>query len=143
MRVPSALLLVAIAGFAAVQVVRRPSAPASGERADPAPPVARLQDSIRNAARVESLREARTNELRRAMDGPTTTFQPEDRPAQPTPRTYTEEELAHCSALPMYGPDGNVVGYSANPDCEEYRRRVASPEPRGNISAPFSSPIPR
>jgi hypothetical protein len=76
------------------------------------------------------------------MQTPVTTFQPENRPAPPPQRTYSEEELAACSAVPIYGPSGNIVGWSANPACAEYRRK-AHPRPRETPTFvdPFSTPM--
>ena len=137
MRLPTTLLILAIAGFAVFKMVRKPSAPETSVQVDPAVAEARRQDSIRYAEweasrQRESLRDARNDEsrraeeLRRAMAGTTATFQPENRIAQPPAPTgwqEKEEELANCSAVPQYGPQGNIVGWAANPDCAEYRRR--------------------
>ena len=126
------LLLLAIAGFAAFKVIRKPpAAPETTVQVDPAQMEAWRQDSIRYAEReerrrVERLREDRNTALRRAMAAPPATFQPENRIGQlpaSTERQQKEEELAACSALPQYGPHGHIVGYTSNPDCAEYRRR--------------------
>ena len=138
MRLPTTLLLLAIAGFGAFKMVRKPSAPEPTVQVDPVQAEARRQDSIRYAEweasrQRESLRDARArdaarnNEVRGAMTRATAaTLLSENRIAQPPAPTkwqQEQEEMAHCSAVPQYGPHGNIVGWAANPDCAEYRRR--------------------
>jgi hypothetical protein len=154
MRVLPVIVVLLAIGVAYGEVNRRSNLPKREEPAEAAPPQAPRSSGARDAARAERPREAREQRLRaarqaemeRALAGPTTTFQPATAPAQsprPKGRTYSEEELAHCSALPQYGPNGNIVGYTSNPDCAEYRRRQRSSPSRQSRppAAPFSTPV--